>query len=292
MANGIIDFSDEDRDNVDNITTDDIVDPEQVTDGEDEVSGEELVRRAFEQIHSEDDVEDEEPDQEPEEQVESEDEPEQQESSQEFKNAENAANAERRRQAEQQRLEEYRRQTPEAIIISQLSELYGKTPEEMLAQLQEATIVHKAQQEKVPVEYMRQQQQLASEIEQLRNQAALQEFQAWDGRISQEADSLKSSYPFLNDDDIAQAKDLILNTWKNVDIPLEQAVFALHGKKITEKQLEASRNEVLAEVSGRKSTSVIPPKSGKADDRATLTDDEKYIARQMGVSEADYLKYK
>jgi hypothetical protein len=103
---------------------------------------------------------------------------------------------------------------------------------------------------------------------------------------------LKNSYPFLTDQDIDSAKNLLLNTWRNVEAPLEQAVYALHGKKILEQGQESSRTETLAEVSGRKSKSGVPLKAGKSSDTQILTDDEKYIARQMGISEEVYLKNK
>jgi hypothetical protein len=70
----------------------------------------------------------------------------------------------------------------------------------------------------------------------------------------------------------------------------KQAAMAVHGDKLVEYQISQARNEILAEKSGRKSP--ITPQGGKSPSTPTLSDEEKQVARLMGVSEEDYLKYK
>ena len=102
---------------------------------------------------------------------------------------------------------------------------------------------------------------------------------------------MKQEYSFLTDDDIQEAVDYILNVAQNVDLPLEHAVFAVHGKKIAEALANAKLQEQLAADSGRKKTPVTP-KSGKTSQTRTATAEERYIAKQLGMSVDEYLKYK
>ncbi len=209
-----------------------------------------------------------------------------------FKTPENAVNAERRRQAEQRKLDEYRQNLPEHQLLNQLAQERGISTDQLISEIQETMIAQQAARQGIPVEVAKQLQAANQRLQELENQTALREYQDWENRISSEASSLKSAYPFLNDADIDSAKDLLLNKWRNVEAPLEQAVFALHGKKILEQGQQSSRTETLAEVSGRKSKSGVPLNAGKPSDTQVLTEEERYIARQMGISEEVYLKNK
>lgn len=298
-----IDFPEDERDTVDNV---DIVDDTQEQ-GSDQ-SGEDILMEAlkaynnpdnFEESEEEDDedVTDAGDDQDSANESAEDEETEQADNGQidpekPFKTPENAANAERRRQAEQRKLEQYRAQTPEYQIINTLAAARGVTPEQMLQEVQDAALRQQAEQQGVPLEFARQQKAVEDRMRELENQVALREYQDWENRITNEAQSLQQAFPFLTEEDITESKDLLLNKWRNVEAPLEQAVFALHGRKIAERQLEISRNETLAEVSGRKSQSGVPLRAGKASNTPVLTDEEKYVAKQMGISEEAYLKNK
>ena len=102
---------------------------------------------------------------------------------------------------------------------------------------------------------------------------------------------LKTDYNVLGDSDLDEAVQYVLRT--NVDMPLEQAVYALHGKKIIEALATAKEQEKLAAESGRKKKTPLAPNNGKASQAAkSITAEEKYIAQQLGMSVDDYLKYK
>lgn len=209
---------------------------------------------------------------------------------------ENARFAAMRRQREmeqkiQAEIERLKQEAPEFQIAHTLSEMYGMTPEELLQQLQEAKLQKEAQEKGVPIEFLRERLLEQQRLNQLEEELNRLRFQQWQSRIEAESLKLKQEYNFLTDDDIQEAVDYILNVAQNVDLPLEHAVFAVHGKKIAEALANAKLQEQLAADSGRKKTP-ITPKSGKTSQTRTATAEERYIAQQLGMSVDEYLKYK
>lgn len=209
---------------------------------------------------------------------------------------ENARFAAMRRQREmeqkiQAEIERLKQEAPEFQIARTLSEMYGMTPEELVQQLQEAKLQKEAQEKGVPIEFLRERLLEQQRLNQLEEELNLLRFQQWQSRIEADSLKLKQEYNFLTDDDIQEAVDYILNVAQNVDLPLEHAVFAVHGKKIAEALANAKLQEKLAEDSGRKKTP-ITPKSGKTSQTRTATAEERYIAQQLGMSVDEYLKYK
>jgi hypothetical protein len=208
----------------------------------------------------------------------------------------NAYYAEQRRQSlieqrVQQELEKARQQAPEFQMAQMLSNMYGVPVEQLYEQLQEAAIAKQAEEQGVPVEIMRQLSQYEQSQRTLQDRLNQMEFMNWKSRVDKEADNLSQQFPMLNQEELDQAKYYLLETLQNPEFPLQQAVFALHGDKITSSLKEAAKQEALAEISGRKKGG-LPPQSMKSSDTVTLTDEERYIAKMMGVSEADYIKYK
>jgi hypothetical protein len=96
----------------------------------------------------------------------------------------------------------------------------------------------------------------------------------------------------LTHEDIDSATDYILNVAKNVELPLEDAVFAVHGRKIVEGLAKGKVQDELANASGRKKKTPLPPKNGKQTKVITLSADEQAIARAFGMTDEEYNKYK
>lgn len=210
-----------------------------------------------------------------------------------FKNEENARNAERRRQNEQRMLDKLRAEAPEFALAQHLAQRFGKPVDELLRDINRASLEQEAQATGVPVEVLEREAERDRRIAQLEHDKIVTEYTLWQNRVSQEAAALKTEYPMLTDEDMKLAEDYILVTLKNPDVPLEEAVHAKFGKKILAGQREAARNEALAQASGRKNNNVIPPSAGKSNSNGPVLDEaEKAAARMMGISEADYLKYK
>ncbi|MMZ47364.1 hypothetical protein D1872_90080 [compost metagenome] len=289
---GLLDFEQEESDDqIDNTIDDsDVADPSQEADQSDDRSDEDRLAEALD----EEDYEEEDPNSEGDESGDDADSDAESEEEQAFKNEENARNAERRRQNEQRLMERLKSQMPEYQFAKQLSDMYGKPVEQLMAELQEANIARMAQQQGIPVEVQRQITLQEQRLQQLEQQNQMNEFMQWNTRIDSEMSALKNEYPMLDESDLVQAKDYLLGTLQNTDIPLKQAVLAIHADKIINGLQEAARNETLAQVSGRKKSSVIPPK-GKAStaNKGELSADEALVAKEIfGMSEEDYLKYK
>jgi hypothetical protein len=209
----------------------------------------------------------------------------------------NAQYAEQRRQnlveqRVQQELQKLKTQAPEFQMAQMLSEMYGMPVDQLYNQLQEVRLKKEAEQRGVPIEVMKQLNTYEQQQAQLQQQLNLMQFQNWQSRVDGEAQLLLNQYPMLNQDDMVEAKFFLLETLQNPEIPLQNAVFAIHGHKITESLKNLAKQEALAEISGRKKGG-LPPQSMKTNDsNSTLTEEERYIARNMGMSESEYLRWK
>lgn len=197
----------------------------------------------------------------------------------------------RRQQQLQQQIEEAKKSSVEYKTAKALADMYGITVEELHAQIEQRQLEEQAEKQGVSVEYLKKQNQVEEENKLIRSELDDLKFQLWATRVDTEAVSIKSEYPMLNDDDVYEAKAYLLSTLQNPDIPLEQAVFALHGKKIAEGLKKTMRNEALAEVSGRKK-SPSAPTGGKSSSPVILTDDERFIIKSLGISEEAYINNK
>lgn len=204
--------------------------------------------------------------------------------------------AERRRKEAEEKakaeLERLKQESPEFQLAKQLSELYGRPADQILAELKEAALQEEAKKQQVPVEMLRRQQQSDDKVNQLEEELNQLRFQSWQTQINADGENLLKEYKFLTQDDIDQAVDYILNVAKNVSIPLDQAVYAVHGKKIVENLANSKVQDELAQQSGRKKKTPPSPNNGKPKKVANLTQEERYVARQFGMSDEEYLEYK
>lgn len=206
---------------------------------------------------------------------------------------ENARFAEMRRQQQiEQQLQEKLKQSKEYQTTQLLSEMYGVPQEELYDKLYEAKLEKEAQAKNVPVEYLREREELRKQQQELQDQLHTIMFQQWQARVDQEKVNLKAQFNMLSDEDIDSAAYYMLNDLKRTDLPLENAVFALHGAKILGGLKNTAKNEALAEVSGRKK-SPLPTKSGsKVSEAVSLSDEERYIAKKFGLTDKEYSKWK
>ncbi len=217
---------------------------------------------------------------------------------------ENAHFAEQRRQQQvekrvQEELAKLQETNPAFKIAKAMEKMYGLPMDQIQVKIEEAMIAEEAKNRNVPVEVVQQEhiQQRAVEttqtaFTQTQDQLALAQFQLWNHRLDAEAVTLKQDLSMLTDDDFSAAKQYMLEVLKNPDVPLEQAVYAVHGAKIKQAIQSIAKNDALAEVSGRTANS-LPPTGGKPTPAVTLTDDEKYAAKFIfKMSEEEYAKYK
>lgn len=223
--------------------------------------------------------------------------PQQQEQSKE----ERARNAERRRQHEASIAQKALENSTEYRAMQALARLSGKSPEQLWQDIYEAQIAQEMQQQygqELPPETVRQvayERQLSYQAQQQQEQVQEQltqvQFEQWQGRMANEKQAILTAHPYLNDADVDAARDYMLQVIQNPNVPLEQAVYALHGTKILTGQQEKLRTELLAEMSGRKNTP-LPRQGGATPPAEVLSADERFVAKMLGISEEDYLKHK
>lgn len=264
-----------------------------------ELSGEEELLKALRALAEEDtEVEPEEevePETEPEPEKEPEvtPEPEKKEQTPE----ENAKFAAQRRQAEMQKridseMEKLRNEAPEFALAKQLSEMYGVDPKTLLDQVKDAQLKKESEQKGVPLELLKEREADRQRTSQLEQELNKLKYESWKTRVDSEGQNLQQQYKMLTEDDIQESVNYMLNIARNVDMPLEQAVYAVHGKKIVESLAQAKVQDELAKQSGRGKKTPLSPNNAKPSEQTTLTAEEQYMAKQFGMTDADYLKYK
>lgn len=206
---------------------------------------------------------------------------------------ENAYYAEKRRQEQvEKQLQERLQKTKEYQTTQLLSEMYGVPQEELYDKLYEAKLARESRDKNVPVEYLKEREELRKQQQTLQDQLQQLMFQQWQSRIDAEKVQLKQQFNMLTDADLDEAATYMLETLGRTDVPLQQAAFALHGARILDGLKNTAKNEALAEVSGRKK-SPLPTKNGsKAESAVSLSDEERYVAKKLGLTDKEYSKWK
>lgn len=213
---------------------------------------------------------------------------------------ENAKFAEQRRQQQvEKRVQEEIQKNPAFKLAQMMEKMYGLPIDQIQTRIEQAMMEEEAKQRNVPVETVQQERVQSQEVERVReeqskvqNELNVSQFQLWQHRVDTETVPLKQELSMLSDDDFLAAKQYMLDVMHNPNASLSEAVYALHGAKITKSIREIAKNDALAEVSGRSANS-LPPTGGKPSPTTTLTDEEKWAAKHIfKMSEEDYAKYK
>lgn len=217
---------------------------------------------------------------------------------------ENAQFAEQRRNQQvekrvQDELTKLKQNDPAFKIAQMMEKMYGLPMDQIQTRIEQAMIEEEAKVRNVPVAVVQtehDQQRVAETAQLTQTQTAeeltMAQFQLWNYRVDAEAVPLKQELSMLTDDDLLVAKQYMLDVLKNPNVPLEQAVYAVHGAKIKTAIQNIAKQDALAEVSGRTANS-LPPTGGKQQAAVTLTDDEKWAAKHVfKMSEEEYAKYK
>lgn len=209
----------------------------------------------------------------------------------------NAKFAEQRRQQQveeraKQLAEERWKQSPEYLLAQEMAGTYGLTAEQALQQVREQKLKQEAEQKNIPIEFLRQRQEQDARYAGLQKEMQQLKSNAWAQRIGLEREQVKQQFAFLTDDDMQGAINYMLYELKNPDVPFQQVVYAVHGQKIMDGLRESARQEALAELGGRKPSPIPPQGSTIKEDKVILTDEEKYVAKALGVSNDDYAKNK
>lgn len=204
----------------------------------------------------------------------------------------NAKFAARRRQQElEQKVQEELKNSAEYKLAQKLAKQFGKPIDQILVELEEADIQQEAEQRQTSPEQIRREREANSRADQLEQQINELKFQNWQTQIKSDGQAIMSEYTMLKQADIDQAVDYILNVAKNVELPLEDAVFAVHGKKIAKAMATQKVQDDLANQSGRKRKIPLSPTNSKPSQAKSLSADEAYIARQFGMSDDEYRKF-
>lgn len=204
----------------------------------------------------------------------------------------NAKFAARRRQQElDARVQEQLKNSPEYKIAQKLAKQFGKPIDQILTELDDADIQEEAEKRQVTPETVRRERETIERADRLEQENSQLKFQYWQNQIQQDTTKLLTEYPMLNQVDMDKAVDYILNVAKNVELPLEDAMFAVHGKKITKAMAKQTVQDDLATQSGRKRKTPLVPNNSKSSQSKALSADEQYIARQFGMTDDEYRKF-
>jgi hypothetical protein len=204
----------------------------------------------------------------------------------------NAKFAARRRQQElDAKVQEQLKNSPEYKIAQKLAKQFGKPIDQILTELDDADIQEEAEKRQVTPEQVRRERETIERADRLEQENSQLKFQYWQNQIQQDTTKLLTEYPMLNQLDMDKAVDYILNVAKNVELPLEDAMFAVHGKKITKAMAKQTVQDDLATQSGRKRKTPLVPNNSKSSQSTSLSADEKYIARQFGMTDDEYRKF-
>lgn len=210
----------------------------------------------------------------------------------------NAKFAKERREKEfqarlQAEIAKLKQESPEFKLAQQLSDMTGKPVNQIMDEMRESALQKEAQEAKIPVEVLRKQREAEQKAVELERQINQIRFEQWNSKIKADGETLQKEFAFLTQEDLDSAKAYILNTAKNVEMPLEDAVYAIHGKKIIQNLAKGKVQEDLATQSGRKRKIPLAPNGGKAPKSpVALTADEKAIAKAFGMTEEEYHKFK
>lgn len=210
---------------------------------------------------------------------------------------ENARFAQQRREREaqeraQRELDRLKQESPEFKLAKMLSEQSGQSVEEIMERIQEEQLKQQAKVENVPVEVLKKQRETEERANRLEQEISMLKFQNWQTQIKSDGERLMQEYTMLTQEDIQKATDYILHTARNVELPLEDAVFAVHGKKIVEALAKNKVQDELASQSGRKRKTPLAPNNTKPPKVVSLTAEEKIAARAFGMTDEEYIKYK
>jgi hypothetical protein len=204
----------------------------------------------------------------------------------------NAAFAQKRREAEEaKRLEDARKASPEYKALERLAGILGQPVDAVAAELEQRALAMEAQRRNVPIEVLQQMNQQQEQITQLQTDNQQKEFKDWQNRIEKESTDLKTLYPFLTDEDMTNATVHLVNNMRNVELPLSQAVWALHGDKMATAMKQQAEQEALAKISGRKADGQVPPSgTGTNPDTPQISDTELALAKRFGMTADEYIK--
>lgn len=178
---------------------------------------------------------------------------------------------------------------PEMKVARELAQLYNTTPDKMLEVVRNAELDRQAQlqaqRDNVPVEVVKRTLSLEQELNQLK-------FQQWQTKTEAQRPQIMKDFPMLTEGDVNAAIVYQVQVLKQPDMSLDQAVLALHGKKILDGLKKNAQQEVLAEKGGRKKSALPMQGGGKSSTSVALTPDERAVARGFGMTDEEYLKYK
>lgn len=284
--------------------------------GEDNLSGEDMLRQAIQGLMSdedeiEDDVEEEIKEDKEDEEIEDEEIDEEEEEIEEEEQDDDKAKGQKREQSKEDNakfaaqrrekelqdrvnaeLAKIKETSAEFQLAKVMADMYGVTPEVALEQMKQEALKQQAQKTGRSIEDLQREEAQNNRVTQLEQELNNLRFQNWQNQIDADTAKLQKQYKFLSKEDFKEAENYILNVARNVNIPLEQAVYAVHGAKIVENLANNKIQNDLAEQSGRSKKTPLSPNNGKVKEEAQGTAEERYVAKQMGMSIKEYLKYK
>lgn len=182
-----------------------------------------------------------------------------------------------------EKLKEYERQLEQerqlADLVRRIAERNGTTPERIKEEFERRELERQAEEQNVPVEYLKKQIELENKIKQL-------ESETFSKSIQQQAKELKEKYD-LTDEEVYEVARYLDEHGFPTTVSLEDGYFLLNKDRIIEERVKKEQQRRLQEKQEKRRSAALPHGQASVSQTSSsdfLTDEEyEAIKKQLGL---------
>lgn len=182
-----------------------------------------------------------------------------------------------------EKVKEYERQLAQerqlADLIRRIAERNGTTPEKLKEEFERRELERQAEEQNVPVEYLKKQIELENKLKQL-------ESETFSKTIQQQAEELKEKYD-LTDEDVHEVARYLDEHGFPTTVSLEDGYFLMNKDRIIEEQVKKEQQKRLQEKQEKRRSAALPHGQASVSQTSSsnsLTDEEyESIKKQLGL---------
>lgn len=182
-----------------------------------------------------------------------------------------------------EKVKEYERQLAQerqlADLIRRIAERNGTTPEKIKEEFERRELERQAEEQNVPVEYLKKQIELENKLKQL-------ESETFSKTIQQQAEELKEKYD-LTDEEVYKVARYLDEHGFPTTVSLEDGYFLMNKDRIIEEQVKKEQQKRLQEKQEKRRSAALPHGQASVSQTSSsnsLTDEEyESIKKQLGL---------